>query len=139
MNSPRQPRDGTRGMREPCEESHKEDSRPVEARVREQISILLPSEPTIMAVAEALGMTVRTLQRRLAANNLSYRHVLDDLRRKKAEAELISRAFSVAEIAQRLGYSDPSHFARAFRRWTGCPPSQFADSRRGSRAGLERH
>lgn len=122
-----------------CRESGDGDSSSVEARVREQISRLLQSDPTIMAVAEALGMTVRTLQRRLAANNLAYRQILDELRRRKAERELMSRARSVAEIAQRLGYSDPSHFVRAFRRWTGCPPSQFADSRRGPNSRIEKN
>lgn len=134
MSSPKPPSDRLNRTCDRCNESYREDSRPIDAQVREQISRLLPSEPTIMAVAKALDISVRTLQRRLAANDLSYRQLLDRIRRKKAEAELISRSRSVAEIAQRLGYSDPSHFVRAFRRWTGYPPSHFADARNGSRS-----
>jgi AraC-like DNA-binding protein len=98
----------------------------IDARVCEEIARILPAEPTVLAVSKALDMTVRTLQRRLSTAGTSYRQILDDLRRRRAESELISSSRNVAEISRRLGYSDPAHFVRAFRRWTDQTPSHFA-------------
>jgi AraC-like DNA-binding protein len=100
----------------------------IDAQVCEEIARILPAEPTILAVSQALDMTVRTLQRRLSTAGTSYRQILDELRRRRAESELISTSRNVAEISRRLGYSDPAHFVRAFRRWTGQTPSHFAKS-----------
>lgn len=96
---------------------------PIQASVIRKIHQLLPSEPSILAVAAALSMNVRTLQRKLAGSGVSYRQLLDECRRRQAEAYLRRKDLSVAEVSRRLGYSDPAHFVRAFRRWTGHVPS----------------
>ncbi len=96
-----------------------------DARVKLAIRDLLPSNPGIIAVARSLSISVRTLQRRLASVGCTYRRMLDECRREQAEFALQRGIPSVTEISQRLGYSDPAHFVRAFRRWTGQAPTHF--------------
>jgi AraC-like DNA-binding protein len=86
--------------------------------------------PTIALVAERLSMHVRTLQRRLAEEQLAFRDVLGECRRRQAVAALSAGHLPIAEIAAQLGYSDPAHFARAFRAWTGRTPSSYRKMRR---------
>lgn len=69
-------------------------------------------------VAKALGASERTLQRRLAGEGTSFREVVDDARRRRAEAMLASGT-PAAAIADALGFSDIRSFRRAFRRWNG--------------------
>jgi AraC-like DNA-binding protein len=78
----------------------------------------------IFSVAESVGVHPRTMQRRLARDGVSYRDVLDQARYVRAR-ELINRDrdVSLTEIAYELGYSDLAAFSRAFRRWSGEPPS----------------
>lgn len=113
--------------------------------VKETVSALVmelmkdAGPPTIQTVANRLSVQVRTLQRRLEAGGFSYRAVLGDCQRRIALRELSSNDRPVREIAFRLGYSDPAHFVRAFRRWTGYPPIEFRHqaqrARRRSRNG----
>ena len=81
--------------------------------------------PTIAHVAERLSLHVRTLQRRLADEQLVFRELLGECRRRRAMEALSSGQLSIAAIAARLGYSDAAHFARAFRTWTGRTPSSY--------------
>ncbi|WP_224370486.1 AraC family transcriptional regulator [Hyalangium versicolor] len=76
------------------------------------------------AVARALHMPARTLQRRLAAEGQSYARILEELRRQRA-ADFLQRRVSIAEVSFLLGYSDPSVFHRAFKRWWGMSPESF--------------
>ena len=77
------------------------------------------------AVAKALGVSRRTLSRRLADDGTSFRDMLDDVRRESACALLHDRSLSVGDIAFFLQYSEPAAFHRAFRRWTGQAPGDF--------------
>jgi AraC-like DNA-binding protein len=81
--------------------------------------------PTVEHVATCLELNVRALQRRLGKRKLTFRGLLDDCRRNRAIAELVSDRLPIAVVASGLGYSDPAHFARAFRRWTGRTPSDY--------------
>ena len=72
-------------------------------------------------LARQLGMSERTLKRRLAEQNTSYTELLDATRRARA-LELLRTSASVEEVSARLGYSDAANFTRAFRRWTGQSP-----------------
>jgi AraC-like DNA-binding protein len=81
--------------------------------------------PTIVAVADRAGINVRTLQRRLEAAGVRFRDVVGECRQLRAQRELRNGKLPLFEISERLGYSDPSHFARAFRRWTGYSPSEY--------------
>lgn len=77
-------------------------------------------------VARALGMSGRTLRRRLAREGVSFQRIFDDCRMRQAVHEFQARGpVSVAETALRLGYSEHSTFTRAFRRWSGVPPQAF--------------
>ncbi len=97
----------------------------IRAQVATAIHRQLPTDPSIVAVAASMNVNVRTLQRRLSDQGVTYRTLLDEIRRQRAEAELRRRTLTIAEISRHLGYSDPAHFVRAFRRWTGCAPSRF--------------
>ncbi len=80
------------------------------------------------AVAEALGLHPRTLQRRLAETGDSFADLLDDYRRELA-LELVKRnTLSLVRIADSLGYADQSAFNQAFRRWTDSTPRSFRTS-----------
>ena len=80
------------------------------------------------AAARALGMTSRTLQRRLRERDLVYARLVDEVRRRLSSKYLADANLSLGEIAYLLGYSQSSAFNRAYRRWTGRSPS--ADRRR---------
>jgi AraC-like DNA-binding protein len=75
--------------------------------------------------AARLGVSPRTLRRRLEGRGMSYQGIVDDVRAGLARSYLESSRFSVEAIAERLGFSDPTSFSRAFRRWTGMSPREF--------------
>ena len=81
--------------------------------------------PRAVDVARSLAMSVRTMQRHLAAWGITYEQLIDDLLFHQAMVELDDEGHSVTEVAFDLGYSDSAHFSRAFKRWTGCTPRQF--------------
>jgi AraC-like DNA-binding protein len=85
-------------------------------------------------VASKLGLSSRTLKRRLAGQGVTYSDLLDEQRREKALLLLRSPTLSLDEVAEQLGYSDASNFRRAFRRWTGVSPAAY---RRGGTASPE--
>jgi len=88
-------------------------------------SSLAGGDPTVARAAEAAGMSVRTLQRRLMDFGLTYRQLLDEVRLEMACGLMERSEANLAETAVALGYSDPAHFTRAFERWTGEAPSAF--------------
>lgn len=93
---------------------------------RQVLCRLLPQgEPKREAVAEALHLSQRTLQRRLQEENSSFQQLLDDTRRELAVQYLAQVDRSLLEIAYLLGFADPSNFFRAFRRWFGTTPGEY--------------
>jgi len=93
---------------------------------------LCDGEPTLEHVATRLHMSVRTLHRRLEDEGASFRRVLADARRELAERHLSDSRLAVGEIAFLLGFSEPSAFRRAFKRWTGQHPAAFRQMRSGA-------
>ena len=81
--------------------------------------------PTRAEAAQAMGLSERTLARRMRAQQLSFSALLDAVRREAALQALAESGRPLAEICQALGYAEPSVFWRAFRRWTGCTPAQW--------------
>jgi AraC-like DNA-binding protein len=77
----------------------------------------------VAEIANALGLSTRTLQRRLTSAGKGFAAVLDDVRRARAEALLAAGELDLAEIAFELGYSEHSAFTRAAIRWFDVPPS----------------
>jgi AraC-like DNA-binding protein len=78
--------------------------------------------PSIDRVARRLGLSSRSLQRRLQERATRYQDVVDTVRHEAAVRLLSDSSLSVEEVAFLLGFSDPSGFHRAFRRWTGRAP-----------------
>lgn len=94
--------------------------------VEELIRDALPSGiPSIVQVGEHMGMSNRTLTRRLSENGLSFRDLIRKTQEEMAKDLLKSTSRSVSEIAFQTGFSEQSAFNRAFRRWTGQSPLEF--------------
>jgi AraC-like DNA-binding protein len=103
---------------------------PADGDVRDEVRGVLSTQATagdmhIAAVARRLSTTPRTLQRRLARAGTSFDALCDDTRRKAAETYLADTTLSIAEVSYLLGYSEPTSFHRAFKRWHGVAPSAF--------------
>jgi AraC-like DNA-binding protein len=81
--------------------------------------------PPIEDVAARLATSTRSLQRRLREEGTSFAEVIDTLRHDRAQLLLKDPNLPVYEIGYLLGYSDPSTFHRAFRRWQGTSPRRF--------------
>ena len=100
------------------------------------IPYLRDGYPSLGMAAEIVGMSQRTMQRRLADAGLNFSAVIDRARLTVATDLLRNTECTSMEIARATGYGDPSHFARAFRRTAGCSPRQFrsrsGDSTTGS-------
>jgi AraC-like DNA-binding protein len=95
-------------------------------RVRVRLVELLPSGGADEEeVAQSLNVSRRTLQRRLAAADTSYKALLDDARRELALRYVGQQGMSIKQATYVLGFSEPSNFARAFKRWTGQAPSRY--------------
>lgn len=84
--------------------------------------------PLAREAAKALAMSERTLHRRLADEQTTFRELLDRFRHEKAVALLTARRHGIAEVAFLLGYSEMPAFYRAFKRWTGRSPAQLRES-----------
>jgi len=89
--------------------------------------ILLQGGPTlnIAEVSKKLGLSVRTLQRRLKLEGSSFAQLVDEVRAELAQALVRDRKTALAEVAILLGFSDQSSFTRSFKRWTGQPPHAY--------------
>ena len=102
--------------------------RDVTVDVRRTIVVLMTDgrgSPDIDVVASAIGVSVRTLQRRLHRSGTSYAGVARQVRRDAALRLLENRQRTIGEIARTLGYADHPHFTRAFQRWMGVTPREF--------------
>lgn len=91
---------------------------------------LRDGEPRIGDVAQRLGMTARTLQRRLQDEQLGFTTLVDEARLRLARRYLADESLSISEVSFALGYSEPSAFTRAFKRWAGCAPAEFREAAR---------
>jgi len=81
--------------------------------------------PNMETVADELQMSPRTLRRRLTAEDTSYQTLVDEVRRDLAIGYLRDTRLSLAEIAERIGFTEYGNFRKAFRRWTGHAPSHY--------------
>jgi AraC-like DNA-binding protein len=101
--------------------------RALRARLREALA---QGHADAARMAELLGVSERTLQRRLADIGRSFSDVVEDFRREEAARLLASPGLPLVEVASRLGYAEQTSFTRAFRRWTGTTPGAWRDERR---------
>jgi AraC-like DNA-binding protein len=103
-----------------------EDETSLDSRVRALVSRSLSEGlPRISEVARRLGMSGRTLQRRLSERGHSFNALVDESRRDLAERLLRQTGYSLAEVAFLTGFSEQSAFTRAFKRWAGETPRSF--------------
>ncbi len=108
------------------------DHEDVATRVRARIIELLPGGlPPQERIARELNLSLRNLQRKLQAEGTSYSRLMDEIRRELAIQYLRGSDRPIIEIGFLLGFSETSNFTRAFRRWTGCSPSEFRRSGTG--------
>ncbi len=102
-----------------------ESSKSTRGRVeRLLMPILHTGEIGMDAIADSLGVSRKTLYRDLKDEGVTFEHVLDELRHRLALHYLEGKRVSVNETAYLVGFSDPSAFSRAFKRWTGKSPSR---------------
>ena len=93
--------------------------------VENSIAPLLPhGQARIAEISQRLGVSPRTLERRLACEGMTFSRVLDELRFDLARRYLQERDLPISEIAWLLGYRETSAFNHAFKRWTGKTPKQ---------------
>lgn len=92
-------------------------------------SLLRESYPDVQLVAEMIGMSVRSLQRQLNEADLTYSHLIEQVRFDRSVRLLSDPTIKLADVAAELGYTDAANFSRAFRRWTGVSPSDFRNLR----------
>ena len=103
--------------------SRTEDREPLIDRVRMVVRTRLPGGwPSLEAVGEDLRLSPASIQRELARVGLTYKDLVQTMRRKLALAYLRQPHLPLSEIAFLLGYSELSAFSRAVRRWTGASP-----------------
>lgn len=104
---------------------------PLTTEVRRALRAALQSDDAhVDAVARRLGLTARTLQRRLVDEGTTFQALREATRRDLA-GRYLDQDLSLTEIAYLLGFSEPSAFFRAFKRWTGQTPLEARNSRRG--------
>ncbi len=83
------------------------------------------NHPSVENIAQALKLSPRALAKRLSDQGTSYQSIFNDVRRQRALQYIRSGDLSIETIAEKLGFSDASNFRKAFKRWTGLPPSYF--------------
>lgn len=82
-------------------------------------------QPKLDAISKTIGLSSRTLQRRLKYCGVEFEALRDETRRGEALLLIASGRYTATEIAYMVGYSDQAHFTRAFKRWTGNTPSAY--------------
>jgi AraC-like DNA-binding protein len=112
-----------------CEEAlsaRRPNANPLRIAVENAIPPLLPhGRARIGVVARQLGLSSRTLRRRLADEGLNFSELLDQLRADLATSYLRESSLGVSQIAWLVGYRGVSAFTHACSRWTGMTPGQF--------------
>ncbi len=93
-------------------------------------------ELTIDSLSDAVGVSRRTLQRRLTARDSSFKQLLQNLRNELSERYLEDARLGITEIAFLLGYSDQASFSNAFRSWRNCSPSEYRNKINQSKQGI---
>jgi AraC-like DNA-binding protein len=93
--------------------------------VRDALANLQDGVPSLCAIARRMGVSERTLRRRLKSGGTSYNTILREMRAAVAKNVLLDRMVTVDRIATQLGYSETANFRHAFKRWTGHSPQSY--------------
>ena len=110
--------------------SHKDDAGPSSHEIVSAVKLMLPSYlndriPTVAEIAEMAGISIRSFQRKLSNAGVSYSDLVDGARFESAAKLLRDTNAKIIDVAFSSGYSDPAHFTRAFRRFSGITPREF--------------
>jgi len=97
----------------------------VRARIIEELNNGVPNQEKI---AGSLNVSLRNLQRKLKEEDTSFKKILDETRSELSRQYLRGSDRSIIEVGFLLGFSEPSNFARAFRRWTGVSPHEYRET-----------
>ena len=99
--------------------------------------LLSGSRPDLLMIAKELGMSERTLQRRITEEGTTFRQLLNETRHELVRQYLGNASVEITEAAFLVGYEDPNSFYRAFRSWEGKTPAEWraANQRRKSKRG----
>lgn len=98
-------------------------------RVKNLLRLMIRQDlPRKEFIAEKLGMTSRTLQRKLAEEGTGYQELLDELRQEMAQNYLRDSSLSIDEIGAMLGFAEPRSFHRSFKQWMGVTPGQYREA-----------
>ena len=98
------------------------------AILREFVETYLPDGCLSMVdMAALVGISTRTLGRRLVSHGMSYSSLVEQVRFSAADSLLRDQGIPMIDVARAVGYGDPSHFSRAFRRMTGVTPSHYRE------------
>lgn len=109
-----------------AELTHYVDARSTGDQVKAALKrVLAGRRPAMSDVAKELGLSTRTLQRRLNDEGVSFQQLLADARRELARHYLMQPSLELNEAAYLLGYGDPNSFFRAFHEWEGTSPGQW--------------
>lgn len=92
---------------------------------REIMTTFMGQIPSIETMATRFNLTVRSFQRKLEEEDVSYRVLCSDLGKDFATSLLSNQNVTVKEVASALGYSNTRAFQRAFKSWTGQTPGKF--------------
>jgi len=104
------------------------DKENIQARIKVKIiENLAAGEIQQQEIAKSLGLSTRSLQRKLSLENTTYSEILDNTRQELAISYVNNNTYSITEIAYILGFTDVSSFTRAFRRWTGLSPLHYRE------------
>ncbi|WP_396586326.1 AraC family transcriptional regulator [Bermanella sp. R86510] len=102
------------------------DKQPLPMQTKNVIrGLLLEGIPRKEMVSKRLGLTERTLQRKLQQFDSSYQQLLDEVREEQAKELLLNSELSIQDIALRLGFSEPRSFHRSFKSWSGLTPGAY--------------
>ncbi len=109
-----------------------ESSKTIRGKVESMlIPVLHKGDISMKVIAQKMGLSRQTLYRKLKTEGISYEKLLDELRHQMAQHYLRGEKVSVNETAYLVGFSDPSAFSRAFKRWTGNSPSVIRSAKSG--------
>lgn len=112
------------------------------AKIREQLVLYSGNMPDMENIASTLCMTPRTLRRKLLDEGTTFLKLRDEVRFTLAKELLSVCVLSVEQITERLGYSDPTSFINAFKRWTSKTPlayrKEILAQRKSSQASINR-
>ena len=98
--------------------------------VQDALANLQDGVPSLNAITRQLGISERTLRRRLKSVGTSYNEILKEMRAAAAKDLLQNKMVTVDRVAAQLGYSESANFRHAFKRWTGQSPQSYRSAAR---------